>query len=85
MSTLDGDWEIFVMDADGGNLRQLTENSVDDRGPAWSPDVTRIAFVSNRDSGLPRDTEIYVMNADGSDQQRITEKSGFECGIDWHP
>jgi 7,8-dihydropterin-6-yl-methyl-4-(beta-D-ribofuranosyl)aminobenzene 5'-phosphate synthase len=73
------------MDSDGGNLRQLTENSVDDRGPAWSPDGTRIAFVSNRHTGLPNDTEIYVMNADGTDQQRITETSGFEWGIDWRP
>jgi len=73
------------MNANGGNLCQLTENSVDDRGPARSPDGTRIAFVSNRDTGLPNDTEIYVMNADGSDQQRITEKSGFEWGVDWRP
>jgi hypothetical protein len=74
-----------MMDATGGNLRQLTENTVDDRGPAWSPDGTRIAFVSNRDTGQPHETEIYVMNADGSDQQRITEKRGFEWGVDWRP
>ena len=85
MSTMDGDWEIYVMDANGGNLHQLTENSVDDRGPAWSPDGTRIAFVSNRDTGQPRDTDIYVMNADGTDQQRIIKKSGFEWGLDWRP
>jgi pimeloyl-ACP methyl ester carboxylesterase len=85
MSTLDGDWEIYVIDADGGNLRQLTENTVDDRGPAWSPDGTQLAFVSNRDTGLPNDTEIYVMNADGSDPRRITDRSGFEWGVDWRP
>lgn len=33
----DGDWEIFVMDADGGNVTQLTNNTSDDCYPAWCP------------------------------------------------
>ena len=32
-----GDWEIFVMDADGGNVRWLTRGSADDTSPSWSP------------------------------------------------
>lgn len=36
-SIRDGDWEIFVMDADGSNQRQLTNNSSDDSFPAWRP------------------------------------------------
>jgi Tol biopolymer transport system component len=45
-----------------------------DLDPSWSPDGTRVAFDSHRDSNLS--TEIYVMNADGSAQRRLTHDSG---------
>jgi Tol biopolymer transport system component len=69
MSTRDGNAEIYVMNADGSNVRRLTSDSSIDDDPAWSPDGTKIAFVSNRD----RDNgDIYVMNADGSGQTRLS-------------
>ena len=37
---IDGDREIYVMNADGTNVRQLTHNTLWDEGPAWSPDGT---------------------------------------------
>ena len=40
----DGDWEIFVMDADGTNVRQLTTNEDFDATAAWSHDVKQIPF-----------------------------------------
>ncbi len=61
-SNRDGDSEIFVMNADGTEVRQLTNNDDRDVHPAWSPDGKHIAFVSDRD-----DSEIFVMNADGTD------------------
>jgi len=36
-SNRDGDWEIFVMDADGSNQTQLTKNNSDETYPAWCP------------------------------------------------
>ena len=65
-----GDLDIFVMNADGSNVNQLTRNDVvADEGPGWSPDGTQIAFDSNRDGG---DEDIFIMNADGSGVTQLT-------------
>ena len=61
-SDRDGDDEIFVMNADGTEVRQLTDNLVSDWEPSWSPDGNHIVFTSDRDG----DNEIFVMNADGT-------------------
>ena len=45
-SRRDGNNEIYVMDADGGNRERLTDNPANDRDPDWSPDGTKIAFAS---------------------------------------
>ena len=61
-------YEIYVMDNDGGNQRNLTKNPADDRSPSWSPDGKRIVFMSNRDGHAKHGwltSEIYVMDADG--------------------
>src|SRR5437588_4855484 len=50
-SDRDGNREIYVMNADGTNQFRLTNNSVVDDHPNWSPDGTKIAFVSQRPSG----------------------------------
>src|SRR5262245_45283252 len=58
----DSNREIYVMDADGSNPVNLTNNEGMDEAITWSPDGSKIAFVSNRELA----GEIYVMNADGS-------------------
>ena len=60
-SNRDGNWEIYMMNADGSNQINLTHHPADDRGPVWSPDGKRVAFFSNRDGN----EEIYVMYSDG--------------------
>lgn len=89
--------EIFVVDADGSNLTQLTRNPPDtdcDHGgacngsPAWSPNGKQIAF--RRASGpiiddLIEELGIYVMNSDGSNVRQITQKERPALGEDTDP
>lgn len=63
-SRRDGDAEIYVMDADGSNVTQLTDDNYLDTHPAFSPDGSEIVF-EYRD-------ELYAMNADGSDVRQLT-------------
>jgi len=78
-SDRDGDWEIYVMNADGSGQINLTNEPSTDWFAACSPDGTRIAFPSERDG----DWEIYVMNADGSGVTRCTEEPVDDGGPEW--
>lgn len=72
--------DIFVVGINGSNLTNLTNNSAFDDFGAWSPDSSKIAFVSRRDTTTD---EIYVMNADGSGVVRLTNNSAFDSVTDW--
>lgn len=74
---------IYTMNADGSDLRQLTDDSSKNYDPKFSRDGRSIAFASSR-AGLP---EIYVVNADGSNPRRITESpEGIYCDQpSWSP
>jgi Tol biopolymer transport system component len=82
-SSRDGNWEVYVMSADGSGVTRLTNNrSADDAAPAWSPDGAKIAFHTDRDG----DYEIYVMNADGSGQTNLTREGRAEdTSPSWAP
>jgi Tol biopolymer transport system component len=75
----DENTEIFTVDADGGNLKRLTDNGYWDVYPAWSPDGTRIAFLSQRES----DFDIYMMNADGTGEHLFYDSGSHDGDIDW--
>jgi len=74
-------WEIYVINPDGTDQKQLTVTPAHSRGPAWSHDGSKIAFYSDQ-SG---DDEIYVMNADGSHQRRLTANAGADWAPSWSP
>ena len=77
-------YEIYVMDADGGNLQRLTENRNNDWNSSWSPDGERIAFMSDR-KGDVVNWDIYVMDADGGNLQRLTENRVYDSSPSWSP
>jgi TolB protein len=54
---------------DGTGLVRLTDNQFNDASPAWSPDGTRIAFVSERNGHL----NIYMIDTDGTNEVRLTK------------
>ena len=81
VSDRDSDFEIYVMDADGTNVVQLTNNVVYDSAPAWSPDCKKIAFHSDRDG----DKEIYVMNGDGTNVTQLTSNTASDGRPAWSP
>lgn len=58
--------EIFVMDADGSDQTNLTNDPAQDTNGEWAPDGSRIAFVSDRNSAALGMGGLYVMNPDGS-------------------
>ena len=65
--------EIYVVDVTGGDESRLTVNDWEDTSPCWSPDNTKIAFKSQRDTTLDHSREeLYIMAADGSKPRRVT-------------
>ena len=84
----DSDWyycEIYVMNADGSNLIQLTDLGDQNKDIAWSPDGSRIAFSSKRGGGSVANYEIYVMDADGSNVIRLTNNFTWDSLPIWSP
>ena len=73
--------EVYSMFADGGSVRNLTNNPADDGAPVWSPDGKLIAFTSDRDGHQ----QIYVMNADGSAVRRISQSTVADFSPTWSP
>ena len=80
---------IWVMDADGGNPRNLTNHGAKDVSPDWSPDGMQIAFESNRDGdweanfGAPSD--IYAMTPDGVNLINLTNHPAADGNPAWSP
>jgi Tol biopolymer transport system component len=74
--------EIYVMDPNGSNLTNLSNNPTADSMPSWSPDGSRLAFTR---MGELWNEDIYVMNADGSNQKRLTNDPDHDRCPAWSP
>lgn len=75
------DQQIWVMNADGSGMRELTSSHGFHSFPTWSPDGTQIAYVAFDGTNA----NIYVMNADGSGSHRVTDDPAHEDAPAWSP
>jgi TolB protein len=86
VSDRDGNRELYVMKADGSDVRRLTADPAVDDWPAWASNVrlhggSEIAFESNRNRNL----DIYSILPDGSDRRRLTDDPNRDFAPAWAP
>ena len=81
VSDNDGDDEIYISNANGTEIKQLTANDHADSRPAWSPDGTRIAYVSDYDG----DEDLYIVNTDSTGVKRLTNNGHPDSRPMWSP
>ena len=79
----DGLWrptslELFVMDRDGRNLRQVTKLGGANFAPSWHPDGKRLIFASNIHDPKGRNFDLYLVNLDGTGLERVTFNETFD-------
>jgi serine/threonine protein kinase/6-phosphogluconolactonase (cycloisomerase 2 family) len=79
MTNRGGQEDLFVVEIETGEIRQLTNDAARDRGVSWSPDGRQIYFYSQRDDFR---YEIWRINADGSGLTRMTRTTGRSV---WYP
>jgi Tol biopolymer transport system component len=70
--------EIMVMDADGGNQRQVTRLGAGSFAPFFHPDGRRIVFSSNAGDPRGRNFDLFLVKDDGTGLERVTAYDGFD-------
>lgn len=76
ISSHSGQKELYVMDIDGANARQLTQDKTISNGPAWSADGSRIAYTSYK-SGYP---DVYIIDVTAGKRTRVAAFPGINSG-----
>ena len=76
-----GNWHIYIVNADGSNLKQMTSGDYDYREPHWSPDGTTLAFSSDRSGNY----DIWTLDVVGEQLIPFTSSPTNEYGPTWSP
>ncbi|HMC22567.1 MAG TPA: S9 family peptidase, partial [Thermoanaerobaculia bacterium] len=74
--------DVWLIGADGTNDIQLTHSTGTDNHPRWSPDGSKIAFLSDRDGGR---NAIWVIPANGGESEKLTNEKGGIADFEWSP
>ena len=80
--------QVFVMNADGSGVQQMTNHPYGAHVPNWSQDGSKIVYSASPAGGSGGQAEIWMMNANGANPHEVTDCSskGWKCsGADWHP
>src|SRR5580658_8713091 len=72
---------LWIVDFDGTEHRPLTTGTYSDSSPRWSPDGTRLAFISDRDGK----SQLYVRWMDSGQTAKLTDLENAPAGISWSP
>ena len=79
----DGNWELFMRDADGSDPVNLTRTpDVNELNPHASPDGTKISFVVDAGEGSSKTRSVYYMNIDGTGRTLVADNARQQC---WKP
>ncbi len=79
----DGNWELYLVNADGSNPVNLTNTKdVDELYPKPSPDGTKLCFVADEKKGKGKVRNVYVMNIDGTQRTKVADNAREPC---WSP
>ncbi|TYP92801.1 WD40-like Beta Propeller Repeat [Fodinibius salinus] len=78
---VDGNHEVFIMNKDGSNQQNITNNAAEDVAPDWSPDGLKIAFTSDRDG----DKEIFVTYPRTNKIRQLTDNTRTDHSASWSP
>jgi len=70
--------DIWVMNADGSNKRQITNNNKANFAPYFFPDGKRVIFASNMNDPRGRNFDLYIINIDGTGLERVTFNDTFD-------
>jgi len=73
--------QIFLCNIDGSNTIQLTQGDKNNSSPKWSPDGSRVAFVSNRDGK----NNLYLISLRGGDADKLTDVKTGVSNFSWSP
>ena len=78
---------VFVVDRESGETRQLTDGEGDDSAPAWSPDGSAIAFISDRrpDRETATHSDVYVVPASSGDPELRSQGLSSVAALCWSP
>jgi TolB protein len=80
--TTDCRTEIFVMNANGGSITQLTNKDGNNTDPTWSPQGNKLVFTRSKGATFTSQ-QIYTMNPDGTGITRVTQTNDESFGPDW--
>ncbi|MDD9891787.1 MAG: biopolymer transporter Tol [Gammaproteobacteria bacterium] len=75
--------DLYIMDADGSNVKQLTHSPGYDGGPFFSPDNSKVVWRRFNPDGMS--AEIWTMDIDGNNQRQLTADAMVAWGPYFHP